>query len=275
MIKAWLRENIRKIIAKDIIWAVYDSTINRISEYSVIQRNETLKTRVKALVAKNGVLNGPFSGMRYGNRAHGSFLMPKLLGTYEMEVHSIVNDVIQNPPGIFIDVGCAEGYYAVGFALKCPDAHVLAFDIAEEARELTKELALANGVEDRVEIRSEFRAEKVLPESLGNSSFLLCDTDGAESEIFQQETVPLFKNCRILVETHDGYVAGVTDKLLNFFRHTHEALVIDSNCDYEIKSLKYQTPAFRETNRVLRGRFFEEGRPFPQKWIYFTPKGLS
>lgn len=148
MIKAWLRENIRKIIAKDIIWAVYDSTINRISEYSVIQKHETLKTRVKALVAKNGVLNGPFSGMRYGNRAHGSFLMPKLLGTYEMEVHSIMNDVIQNPPRIFIDVGCAEGYYAVGFALKCPDAHVLAFDIAEEARELTKELALANGVEE-------------------------------------------------------------------------------------------------------------------------------
>jgi hypothetical protein len=130
-------------------------------------------------------------------------------------------------------------------------------------------------VEDRVEIRSEFRAEKVMPEFLGNSSFLLCDTDGAESVIFQQETVSLFKNCRILVETHDGYVAGVTDKLLNIFRHTHEALVIDSNCDYEIKSLKYQTPAFRETNRVLRGRFFEEGRPFPQKWICFTPKGLS
>lgn len=272
MTKESLRTKFRKIIANDQIWSFYDTTVNRLSEYSIIQRHEVLKERVKALVSKNGVLNGPFSGMRYGNRAHGSLLMPKLLGTYETEVHSIVNDVIQNPPGIFIDVGCAEGYYAVGFALKCPGVHVIAFDTANEARALTKELACANGVGDRVEIRSEFCVEKVMPETFGHSCFLLCDIDGAENEIFQEGTVSLLKNCRILIETHDGYVAGVTEKLLNIFHHTHEALVIDSNCDYKIKSLKYRTPAFQEANRVLRHRFFQEGRPFPQKWVYFTPR---
>jgi hypothetical protein len=273
--KNCLRVFFQKFITKDWIWVLFDCTINRTSEYATIQRNEVLKNRVDLLVSKHGVLDGPFSGMRYLKRAHGSVLLPKLLGSYESEIHSIVQEIIHKPPQVIIDIGCAEGYYAVGFALKIPKSRVLAFDTAEEARELTSKLALVNTVSDRVEIYGEFCVENVLPEILGKTCFILCDIDGAENAIFQAETAGFLKDCRILVETHDGYVEGVTQKLLNIFRATHDAQVIDSNCDYEIKSLTYRTLAFRETNRVLRGRFFEEGRPFPQKWIYFTPRQNS
>jgi len=33
-------------------------------------------------------------------------------------------------PTVFLDVGCAEGYYAVGFALSAPETEVFAYDIA-------------------------------------------------------------------------------------------------------------------------------------------------
>lgn len=272
MLRGLLSVILRKIIANDWIWASFDCTINRISEYAVIQRNEVLKNRVGSLVSKHGVLDGPFSGMRYLNKAHGSYLLPKILGTYESEIHSVVQEIIHNPPQVVIDIGCAEGYYAVGFAIKCKKTQVLAFDTAKEARKLTSELALVNTVSDLVEIESEFCVEKVLPTILGKTCFILCDIDGAENVIFQPENAGFLKDCQILVETHDGYIEGVTQRLLNIFHNTHNARVIDSNCDYKNKSLNYTTSAFCETNRVLRGRFFEEGRPFPQKWVYFTPR---
>jgi hypothetical protein len=96
--KNCLRVFFQKFITKDWIWVLFDCTINRISEYAIIQRNEVLKNRVDLLVSKHGVLDGPFSGMRYVKRAHGSVLLPKLLGTYETEVHSIVLKTIQKSP---------------------------------------------------------------------------------------------------------------------------------------------------------------------------------
>lgn len=36
------------------------------------------------------VLTGPFSGMQYIDRAHGSAYLPKLLGSYEHELNSLL-----------------------------------------------------------------------------------------------------------------------------------------------------------------------------------------
>ena len=55
--------------------------------------------------------------------------MPKLLGTYEQPIVKWIEDIISNPRyDLIVDVGCAEGYYAAGFAYVRPDIQIVAID---------------------------------------------------------------------------------------------------------------------------------------------------
>src|SRR5277367_5483480 len=73
----------------------------------------------KRYLEKNGpvVRNGPFSGMIYPREAAlNRHSIPKLLGTYEMELHPVLDLVAKRHYDCVIDIGSAEGYYAVGLA---------------------------------------------------------------------------------------------------------------------------------------------------------------
>ena len=81
--------------------------------------------RLEAAVnlACNGrVASGPFAGMRHGDIAVGSVLTVKLLGTYEKELWPIIDQIIATAYPLIIDIGAAEGYYAVGLAMRIPAA---------------------------------------------------------------------------------------------------------------------------------------------------------
>ena len=98
------------------------------------------------------VRNGPFQGMRYPFlRAVGSSLFPKLCGSYESELHQVVERCLEKEFSMVLDIGCAEGYYAVGFALRQPTATVYAYDISQNARSLCAAMAEMNGVPVKVE----------------------------------------------------------------------------------------------------------------------------
>ena len=62
------------------------------------------------------VAAGPFAGMRYITRSCGSKLAPKVIGCYERELHPAIENAIRGDYQRIIDIGCAEGYYAVGLA---------------------------------------------------------------------------------------------------------------------------------------------------------------
>src|SRR5215208_3855790 len=66
------------------------------------------------------VLSGIFAGMRYVRDAVGGQLYPKLLGTYELELVPVIQALNRKRVARIVDVGAAEGYYAVGLALCNP-----------------------------------------------------------------------------------------------------------------------------------------------------------
>jgi hypothetical protein len=43
---------------------------------------------------------------------------PKFLGTYERELYSVIERAIELAPRYVLNIGCAEGFYAVGLALR-------------------------------------------------------------------------------------------------------------------------------------------------------------
>ena len=106
-------------------------------------RSQLISNRLKAKT--DVVLGGPFAGMRFETATEGN-LAAKLLGSYEGELQPFVEKYLRAGFDRLIDIGCAEGYYAVGFALRSPNTMVDAFDMAEEAQTVCRNHAQLNGV---------------------------------------------------------------------------------------------------------------------------------
>ena len=83
------------------------------------------------------VRHGPFRGMRYeANRVAAT---QKLIGTYERELHPWFERVLAQRPTRFVDIGAADGYYAIGIARA--GVPVVAFEMSRIARRQLRELA--------------------------------------------------------------------------------------------------------------------------------------
>ena len=69
------------------------------------------------------VRHGPFAGLQYPElTAVGSALYPKLLGSYQREIQGWIEEICAAGYSEIVDVGFAEGYYAVGLARRLPRA---------------------------------------------------------------------------------------------------------------------------------------------------------
>lgn len=111
---------------------------------------------VLALVRSRGrVMGGPYRGMKYLAEPHLPHFAAKLLGTFEQELHPWIQEWLRADYEAVFDLGCRDGYHAVGLARARPDLAVVAYDEAPENRTLTRRLAALNGVGARVRVERE------------------------------------------------------------------------------------------------------------------------
>lgn len=179
------------------------------------------KKQVDSL-ANGKVISGPFAGMRYIENSVGSAYMPKILGTYELELHSIIQDLCSERFTLIIDVGAAEGYYAVGMAMRNLSTRIIAFETEPEGQDLLKKMAQLNNVVDRITIAGTCdisSLENVL--NFQDKCLLIMDVEGAEKELLNPEIIPKISNCEILLELHECICPGVAEIIKSRFSHTH------------------------------------------------------
>ena len=212
------------------------------------------------------VLSGPFVGMAYVAQARGSALMPKLLGSYEEELHEVMEKVVATDYMAIIDIGCAEGYYANGLAMRMPSARIYAFDTDLSAQALCAEMARLNAVEARVSVFGECRTDD-LNTLLTKRSLIICDCEGFESEILRPDLVPAMARTDILVELHDHVQPGITPLILKRFEDTHRATTITAA---ERDATYY--PQLRFPNLRNRQLAVSEFRQSGQQWVFLASK---
>lgn len=167
------------------------------------------------------VWGGPFAGMAYGEDNDEGALIARLLGAYESELHPFVEAFAGEGLECVIDVGCAEGYYAVGLARKMPKVQVYAHDINPSARERCAELARKNGVENRVHVGGEFRPQD-FQAFADRRTLVFVDAEGAELDVLQPQASPALARMSVIVETHDHIRRGALATLAERFSPTHE-----------------------------------------------------
>lgn len=235
-----------------------------------------IHARDREFISKRGlhVQSGPFAGLKYVYTAVCSSYLPKLIGSYECELHRVLDVAFQKDYRCVIDVGCAEGFYAVGMARRLPQATVFAFDTSYEARALCRRMARINRVLDRVVVRGECtpqNLQQLLSETVSPSKTLVfSDCEGYEKTLLDPEIAPKLRSCDILVEMHDFVSADISSLLKARFSASHDIEIIDvkprSAEDYE--SIAFWPHDVQEW--ALR-----EGRPDGMQWAWMSAKSDS
>lgn len=153
------------------------------------------------IIQKQGreILYGPFKGMNFIDNVSEGCYVPKLLGIYESELHEYINQIVLNKPDIFINVGSAEGYYAVGLKKLLPDTDVFAFDTDINAQEKCKELSIMNNV--NINIEGEF-SSGILDNFKNKKVAFMCDIEGDESNLITEETIDMYSEIEVCIELH-------------------------------------------------------------------------
>jgi hypothetical protein len=195
------------------------------------------------------VQGGPFAGLRYPPERFEEIDGPvtKLLGTYESELYPM----FEAASGPFYDIGSADGYYAVGMALR--GHRVTAWDTSANARDLCAEVARINGVS--VDQRVLYGGEPI-PEGL-----VLCDIEGAENELLTADVARGLPT--VVVEVHEDERPGTSDRLRRAFAATHRVERIDQR-------QKVIPAVISGWTEEEKRRAITEFRPPLMHWLVFT-----
>jgi len=175
-------------------------------------------------------MSGPFLGMDVSVYEHpvwdDSNAPSKLIGVYEFELHAAIRKAASRRPNCIINVGCGEGYYAIGLARLIPDAQIIAMDKSNEALDAVETNARLNKI---YSYRLSTVVGHVGPQDLQRGTgkkLYVVDIEGYESSVLDPERCPDLLRADIIVECHDFFVPEhheqITDILAKRFARTHE-----------------------------------------------------
>lgn len=213
------------------------------------------------------VQSGPFQGMQITQDASwgDGDIMAKLLGVYESSLHPVIDQITAQQWRRVINLGAAEGYYAVGLA-RLLNQPVTAVDSDATARQICARNAAANQVP--VEVQHSVGVQEFAA-LIGTEApvLIVMDVEGAEQDLLLPTHIPELLHCAILVESHDCIRPGVTDLLQQRFEATHRITQWRSEAPDA-----WQFPALDSWSDLQKMAMVLEGRPQTGTWLWMLPR---
>jgi len=261
------------------VLSFYSGVIMTNTEESKLSDDELMQV-IRARTAKianliydatqGAVQRGPFAGQVLLKEVSwgGGDLSCKLLGCYEAELHPAIEHAIQQNPDIVINVGCAEGYYAIGLAQRLPMSQIHAFDISELAQEVCHLGALINEVKPNITVKGECTAQDIVDLVKGAQiPLIILDCEGAEIDLITPENSATLEKCNLIIECHDFINDKITPTLIERLSPTHNIEIITEGA---------RNPSSYDLLHTLgsldRWLAVCEFRPSRMHWMIATPK---
>ncbi|WP_431860339.1 hypothetical protein [Azospirillum sp.] len=216
------------------------------------------------------VLGGPFAGMVFDGTVSEGCYLPRMLGCYEAELHPHLDALGARRPELVINVGCAEGYYAVGLARRWPWVTVHARDIDPAALDACRGLAATNGVADRVLLGDRFDGADFAAYA-GRRVLVVCDIEGFEEELLDPERFPALAGFDVLAELHPFARPDMADLITGRFRPTHTVAVVPTRVP-DAAALPSPLAELRAEDRALA---VWETRGTPTPWAVMTARAMD
>lgn len=245
-----------------------NSIIRKESTFTHVQRVPLLqKIRERT---QDRVFQGPFTGMtilpqsKWGDGDNAA----KLLGIYECELFPAIERVINYyKPDLIVNLGCAEGFFGIGLGLRT-EAPVVLIDIDPDQISIAENNAKVNGLNDITLSTDSTTTSLQNFLAAGERPFLFMDCEGYEDDLLMPDIVPALANTIILVESHDCFRTGLTERLCERFQGTHSREVISQGAKNPYLPL---IADFNDEQKMLVSCEF---RPSTMYWVYMIPKAL-
>lgn len=223
-------------------------------------------------IFNNTVQEGPFKGMII---SEDQFWGPgdkasKILGLYEKEIQDLINQIQEkNNFPAFIDIGGADGFFAVGSVKNNLFKNCEVFEISKRGRQSIEESAIKNNVADLISIKSEANEKTLSSIENINNSVILCDIEGGEYDLFSENLIKNMHPSNVIIEIHKN-----PDISLNEFEDKFKNLFSINKITQGPRSLKGfgELKNFNDNNRSL---LTSEGRSYIQEWWHLSPKKIK
>lgn len=278
MIAKYFNKGIRFLLRFNFFWKILQPLIlfsENLKHQKFWTDRRALDIHIKRNILKSPIVsNGYFKSMVYPDfLAAGSAIYPKFIGSYERELTPVFEQIIKEKYDLIIDVGCAEGYYAVGLAMLMPDATVIAYDTDPRARDLCKQIAILNNVSERVKIEGTLTANELGKiDFTDKKSLIISDCEGFEKELFTKNNIQNLKNCDLLIETHDLFDLDISAYLIKLFKETHQTPIVIASLDDIKKAQTYEYPETKNLDLNMKKVIFGENRKAIMEWLFFKCK---
>jgi len=214
------------------------------------------------------VRDGPLAGLDFLAQSAEGCHISKLLGCYEQPLLPHIDAAIGENYPLILNIGCAEGYYAVGMARRMAATQVLAFDLNPKAQQVCTELAAKNGVSDRVSVGALFKPEDFAAYA-GQKVLVLCDIEGGERDLLDPVVAPALAGMDVIVESHECLIPGITKLLIDRFVATHDITVIEDSGQRELPNAP---PWFNNLAHLDQLLAVWEWRSGPTPWLVMRAK---
>lgn len=218
------------------------------------------------------VRGGPFAGMRYVGESPSPQIAPFLLGMNELEIAPFVRRLAAGDHDVFVNVGAAEGYYAVGMARIGRFPLVISYEGDRLGRILTRFMARRNGVATRVDVRGSCSPE-LLTAALAPFArpALLIDVEGYEEVLADPTTNLHLRRSTMIIELHE-HARPMADILRARFGETHaiEEIWTRRHTVDDLPANLWPATLFYSRSRLLE--LSDEKRGCEQRWWLLAPK---
>lgn len=215
------------------------------------------------------VIQGPLAGLEFVAQSAEGCHIPKLLGCYEQPLQPHITKALQSDYDVILNIGCAEGYYAVGMARVLTRTQVLAHDLDPNAQARCRELAEKNGVADRIAIGGLFNPED-FARYASKRTLVFCDIEGGEADLLDPAKAPALKGMDLIVESHECLVPGITKQLIERFTSSHVITLVQDDGQ---RSLDNPPAWFNNLAHLDQLLATWEWRSGPTPWLVMQAKG--
>jgi len=273
--KSVIKGFLQLLLVNDISWKlvspfVYVARRLKQARTNYVEKKSGNFTLCKNIFSKKEVLNGMFKGLVYADiTATGSRTYAKLLGSYEMEIIPALEKLITVPYDNLINIGCDEGYYAVGLARLMPGLNVIAFDCNKTARDKCTSLALVNGVQDRITVKGCFSITGLEDPEKKRRCLFIIDCEGCENEIIDAGLIKEFATADFIIELHYQEHPQILLKMQELFAATHNITLIRALSDHE-RVMNYKFPELENLTYEQREYIVTERNNF-MHWLVAEP----
>ena len=275
MLIYYLKVLSKKLIEKNFKWLLLE-IISKVTfkklEFridKVVEKKRIILSSKISRIYNNTVQQGPFKGMvmnedQFWGQGDSS---SKILGLYEKEIQDLIVSIQKDKKySTFVDIGGADGFFAIGSLVNNLFKKCEVFEISKKGRISIQKNSKQNNVYDSIRIHDKASKASLIKIDNINNSLILCDIEGGEYELFDEKLIKKIYPSDIIIEIHKNK----ENSLVNFEKRFTKIYSI-TKITQEPRSLKNfkELENVNDNNRAL---ITSEGRSYVQEWWHLSPK---